>query len=218
MSNYQTAPTHPNYSQCALILIDFQNDCILPGSAFEIPGSYELLPKLRQLTDSARANHVPIVHVVRAYRPDGSNADLCRREMLRQGNVFLCPHTQGADFPAELKPHNAPLPDWELLMNGEFQQIGSREWILYKSRWGAFYQTKLHPFLTDRSVDTLIFAGCNFPNCPRTSIYEASERDFKIILAKDAMSGLYDKGIQELTNIGVHVVDTDEVCRRLNTR
>ena len=46
--------------------------------------------------------------------------------------------------------------------------------------------------------------------CPRTTIYEASERDFRIILARDATSLVYDLGIQELKNIGVSVMDTDE--------
>jgi hypothetical protein len=51
------------------------------------------------------------------------------------------------------------------------------------------------------------------PNCPRTTIYEASERDFRIILAKDATSLTYDiGGLQELQNIGVYLINTDE-CR-----
>lgn len=45
--------------------------------------------------------------------------------------------------------------------------------------------------------------GNNFPNCPRTSIYEASERDFKLGLVTDAMSRVYEQGIEELENIGV---------------
>ncbi|TFG75974.1 MAG: isochorismatase family protein, partial [Thermodesulfobacteriales bacterium] len=59
-------------------------------------------------------------------------------------------------------------------------------------------------------VNTLVFCGCNFPNCPRTSIYEASERDLKIILAKDAISQVYDQGLSELENIGVFTMSTQE--------
>ena len=76
---------------------------------------------------------------------------------------------------------------------------------------GAFYHTDLYDFLIQHHVDTLIFAGCNFPNCPRMSIYEASERDFRIVLARDAISGLYDRGVQELKNIGVNVADVEEI-------
>lgn len=61
----------------------------------------------------------------------------------------------------------------------------------------------------------MVFAGCNFPNCPRTSIYEASERDYRVVLAADAMSGLYDRGRSEMQNIGVAVLSTAAVVSEL---
>jgi hypothetical protein len=83
--------------------------------------------------------------------------------------------------------------------------------VLYKPRWGAFYETSLEEHLRERGASTLVFCGCNFPNCPRTSIYEASERDFRVVLAADAISGLYERGREELTNIGVGLMETAEV-------
>jgi nicotinamidase-related amidase len=78
---------------------------------------------------------------------------------------------------------------------------------MYKPRWGAFYRTKLERHLRDSGSDTVVFAGCNFPNCPRTSIYEASERDFRTVLVSDAVSGLDGRGIKECRAIGVEVAD-----------
>ena len=60
-------------------------------------------------------------------------------------------------------------------------------------------------------MDTLVFVGCNYPNCPRTSIYEASERDFRIVLVEDALSGLYQRGKEEMQNIGVLVANAETV-------
>jgi hypothetical protein len=51
--------------------------------------------------------------------------------------------------------------------------------------------------------------------CPRTSIYEASERDFRVVLARDANSGLYERGERELKDIGVHIMSADEVTAPL---
>ena len=62
-----------------------------------------------------------------------------------------------------------------------------------------------------------MFCGCNFPNCPRTSIYEASERDFRVVLAHDAISGLYERGERELANIGVRLMSTPEVNHGIAT-
>ena len=61
----------------------------------------------------------------------------------------------------------------------------------------------------------MVFAGCNFPNCPRTSIYEASERDFRVVAVRDAISGLYERAERELAGIGVHVMSSDEVIGAL---
>jgi nicotinamidase-related amidase len=86
---------------------------------------------------------------------------------------------------------------------------------MYKARWGAFYKTRLEEHLQELGVNTVVFSGCNFPNCPRTSIYEASERDFRVVLVKDAISGLYERGIGELQNIGVTILTTDECVETL---
>ena len=84
---------------------------------------------------------------------------------------------------------------------------------MYKPRWGAFFHTPLESHLRELDVTTLVFTGCNFPNCPRTSIYEASERDFRLVAIDDAISGLYDRGRAELANIGVLVVDAEGYSR-----
>ena len=60
-----------------------------------------------------------------------------------------------------------------------------------------------------------MFAGCNFPNCPRTSIYEASERDYRVVLVEDAVSGIYDIGRREMVNIGVSLMPTNDVVSAL---
>ena len=86
---------------------------------------------------------------------------------------------------------------------------------MYKPRWGAFFQTPLQAHLEGLGVSTLVFCGANFPNCPRTSIYEASERDFRIVVATDAISGLYERGRAELANIGVSLMSAAELVAQL---
>ncbi len=86
---------------------------------------------------------------------------------------------------------------------------------MYKPRWGAFYQTPLGEHLNDLCTNTLVMCGCNFPNCPRVRIYEASERDFRVVLVTDATSGVYERGLRELGNIGVNLVDSDSCLNEL---
>lgn len=204
MSDYLS----PHYAQSVLIIIDFQNDCVLPGGAMEIPDSIDVLPALTALCQHMRNIGRPIFHIVRAYLPDGSNVDLYRRSAVEAGASLLTPFKEGADFPDALKPLGAPPLDWEMLLS-------DCDHVLYKPRWGAFYQTPLEHILRTLSIDTLIFAGCNFPNCPRTSMYEASERDFRLVLAQDAMSGLYQQGMDELKNIGVTITNSQDIISAL---
>ena len=105
--------------------------------------------------------------------------------------------------------------DAERLLSGRMQSVSDNEVIIYKPRWGAFYGTPLESHLRELGVNTLVFTGCNYPNCPRTSIYEASERDFRIVLVEDAISGLYPKGKEEMLGIGVTVTDADTVVASL---
>ena len=148
------------------------------------------------------------MHVVRIYRPDGSNVDLCRRSLIEAGREVVRPGTAGLELAPVLWPDAGSRLDPDLLLAGHLHQLGPREWALYKPRWGAFYQTALEAHLRSLDISTVVIAGCNFPNCPRTSVYEASERDFRVVLVGDAVSGLYDRGIAELEQIGVTVLPT----------
>ncbi len=203
--------TKPHLSTSALITIDTQNDFTLPNAPARIPGTQEILPNMRRLVEAYRRSGLPIVHVVRIYLPDGSNVDLCRRAAVESGVTLVAPETQGVQLVDALKPDPQLYLDTRLLLSGEFQSVSANEFIMYKPRWGSFYQTGLEEFLKQRDVDTLVLCGCNFPNCPRTTIYEASERDFRLVLVKDAISQLYPKGEEEMANIQVALMNTDTV-------
>lgn len=206
--------TRPELDNCALVTIDVQSE-VLDGQPLEIPGSSAALPAICRLAEAFRASGRPIAHVVRLYRSDGSNVDLCRREAVMKGWKALAPGTPGSELAGELRGGHEPL-DPELLLRGEVQRIGESEVVMYKPRWGAFYETPLHAHLTRLGVSTLALCGFNFPNCPRTSIYEASERDFRIVLATDAVSGLYERGREELANIGASLLTASELIGELS--
>ena len=207
----KTDYTRPDFRSMALITIDVQND-FLDGQPCEIPGTCDALPQMRELVEAFRRARLPVIHMVRLYKSDGSNADLCRRSAVEQGASIVRPGTSGAQLATPLLPAPGMQLDPELLLSGAAQLLAQKEWAIYKSRWGAFYATTLEQHLRNLGVTTLAFAGCNFPNCPRTSIYEASERDFCIVLAEDAISGLYDRGRDEMKNIGVLLMTSKQLA------
>lgn len=198
-----------------LLTIDVQHDCTIPGAPFEIPGTIDILPKIQSLVQDFRSSQKPIIHVVRLYLPDGSNADACRRKAIELGIHVLAPESDGAELMEELKPTLGVRLDAANLLKGDLQSIGPNEWIMYKPRWGAFFKTPLEKHLHDLDINTIVLCGCNFPNCPRTTIYEASERDFRIVLVSDAVSQTYKRGLRDLKNIGVNLIKTKEVLTTL---
>jgi nicotinamidase-related amidase len=216
--------TSADWENSALITIDTQNDFTLPNSPFKITGTLGIVPKMRQVLDMFRSMRKPIIHVIRLYNPDGSNVDLCRRRAVAElGKKLVIARTKGAELVEELKPSSSSSSssstslslDTELLLQGEPQQVTSNEWIMYKPRWGAFYATPLENHLHKLNVNTVVICGCNFPNCPRTTVYEASERDFRVVLIKDATSNVYEQGLHELENIGVELMTSDDCVAAL---
>jgi nicotinamidase-related amidase len=208
--------TAPDFAASVLVTIDTQRD-VLDGGALEVAGTSAVLPQLRVLVNAFRAAHRPIVHVVRLYEPDGSNVDLCRRLAVEDGSRVLIAGQPGSQLADELLLEPSVPLDAPLLLSGELQALGANEVAMYKPRWGAFFGTPLEQHLREQEVSTLVLCGCNFPNCPRTSIYEASERDFRVVLVRDAISGLYDRGELELQDIGVQLMTTNEVASTLDT-
>jgi len=87
----------PHYEQSALLTIDLQRDFLSDGP-YHIAGTTEVLPAVRRLVEAYRAAKRPIVHAVRLYLPDGSNADLCRRALLASGASIVLPGSPGSQL------------------------------------------------------------------------------------------------------------------------
>jgi nicotinamidase-related amidase len=198
----------PHWDSAALITIDMQRDFLSDGP-FALAGTTEVLPHLGRLTAAFRADGRPIVHIVRLYPADGHDVDRVRRSMVQGGADFVRPGSPGRLLARGLAPADVELDD-DALLRGEPQELGPSEWALYKPRWGAFYRTRLDEMLRERGVDTIVFAGCNLPNCPRASMIEAHERDYRVVLITDAVSQGSDQGFRELAGLGTVLCTTAE--------
>lgn len=206
--------TKPHFKRAALVTIDVQRDT-LDGQPFEISGTSQALPRIAKLCEIFRQCEQPIVHILRLYLPDGSNAELCRRESLANGaQMFLAGHP-GREIATELLPPDAPAPNDASLLENRPQRIGPQEWYVYKSRWGAFYKSCLEAHLRSLDIDTIVLAGCNYPNCIRATVYEASERDFRVVAITDGISNFTQNGWDELNSIGINLMSADECMRQL---
>lgn len=201
----------PHYDTSALVLIDVQRDFI--DGAMPVPGTAEVLPRLVALAEGFRAAGRPVAHVIRLYQPGGSDVDLVRRASIEAGVSIVAPGTPGAGIPSSLVGDLEP--DGDLLLSGEPQPLGEREVIIAKPRWSAFHRTGLEEWLRGWDVDTVVVAGCNLPNCPRATLFDASERDLRTVLVTDAVSQTSEERLADLQLIGVTLAPTDAVLARL---
>ena len=207
-------PLNLRDSRCALLIIDMQRDFVLESGSSPVPGTEQIVPKVGRLAAAWRAAKLPIVHVVRFYRRDGSNAEIHRRDAVIARSI-VSPNTPGAEIETTLGPPGMPPLDPERLMAGELQSLSDHEWAMYKPRWGAFYRTALESLLAETGSSAIAVCGCNLPNCPRATLFEASERDFAAVLVADATSQSSANRLSDLSLIGVEVRTTGEILAEL---
>lgn len=203
--------TLPEKGRVALVTIGAQRDCVLQGSPVRACDAHRAVAVCCRLAQGFRRQKAPIVHSVRLYRPDGSNVDLCRRQQVEEGLRILMPGTLGTELADGLAPSPDARLDPKRLMAGYLQRLGPNEWALYKPRWGAFYGTRLETHLRGLGVSTVVLCGCNFRTAIRATVYEASARDFRIVVATDGASGASEDALCELGRMGVYLM-TGDTC------
>ncbi|KHF38628.1 cysteine hydrolase [Halalkalibacter okhensis] len=63
---------------------------------------------------------------------------------------------------------------------------GPEDYMVFKYRWNAFYQTSLELFLKTRGIDTIIIAGGSTDVGVASTAYSARDRDYNVVIASDA--------------------------------
>jgi nicotinamidase-related amidase len=207
--------TQPDFSAAALITIDTQRDT-LDGQPLEIPGTSSILANMSGLLSAFRALQRPIVHVVRLYKPDGSNVDLCRRAAVEAGQGALAPGTPGSQIALGLLTDDSVYLEPEVLLAGGIQTMSPRESSSISPggvrSTGPAWRATFEVWASRRRSSP----AATFQTAPRTSIMEASKRDFRVVLIRDAVSGFTERDEAEMANIGVTVSTTEELLARLS--
>lgn len=199
----------PHWDRAALLVIDVQQDFLDEGSA-PVRGTSDVLDAIKSLIEGFRSAGLPIAHIVRLYDTETGDVDLVRRADLEERPGLVAPGTEGSQLVQHLFETPVVLHA-EQLLSGAPQVIGDNEIVLFKPRWSAFYRTHLESWLRDHGVDTVVVAGCNLPNCPRATLFDASARDFRTALAVDAVSQSTPERLADLARLGVTLAATEAI-------
>ena len=166
----------------AVLAIDMHRGHLDPAVA-TLPLAAErcgpVIARAADLFGQLRAIGVPIVHVVTEYRDAGEIA----------ANPFWkAIHDDPAKARKGILRHNlAGSPGTEiipaLLADGDLVVRG-------KKRYSAFHATDLEFLLKSRGVHTVVLAGINTTSCILCNAFEATNRDFSVIIASEAVDSM----------------------------
>ena len=183
----------------ALLIIDMQNDFILEGRPLRVASAPAVIPKCRELLDAFRAKGLPVFHIVRVHRKDGSDVEITRKELFRK-QPFAVEGTPGAAIVDPLAPHPG-------------------EYVVPKVRMSAFIGTELDLMLRTLGVTDLVIAGIQTPNCIRTTAFDAIAYNYPVVLARDATGAqsdeIHNANVRDMQNIGVRTMTVRDLIATL---
>nr|GMD35491.1 probable inactive nicotinamidase At3g16190 isoform X1 [Ipomoea batatas] len=125
----------------ALLVIDMQNDFILPGGPMHVAGGQVIVPNVIKAVEVARNRGIPIIWVVREHDPSGRDAELFRRHL----------YSPGMPKPASKGSLGAELVDGLVIKEEDYK--------LVKTRFSAFFNTNLHSYLQSNGITSLVITG-----------------------------------------------------------
>ncbi|MCG3179578.1 MAG: N-carbamoylsarcosine amidase [Phycisphaerae bacterium] len=182
-------------AKTALVIVDMQNDAVLPGAPMHIAGAPETLPRIRRLLDWFHERDLPVFHVIREYRADGSDIEITRLADYLKGVAYLTPGSRGAQVVAEIAP-------------------SGKDYVVVKNRFSGFMNTELDFILRRLKVERLVICGTQYPNCIRATIYDAVSLGYEVVNITDATSAKTPEvkaaNIADIRNIGVRCIPLDE--------
>lgn len=182
----------------------------MPLPADRVPG---VIARSAALFDALRAAGVPIVHVVTEYRrPEeiaanpfwkaiSGNPSKARRNAMRH-NLQGSPGTE--IIPALLRPQDIVVRD--------------------KKRYSPFHGTNLEFVLrSSLGARTLILAGINTSSCVLNCAFDATNRDFAVVVAKDAVDSMdgvemHEFALRLMAATCGWPLSNEEILSKLSTR
>ncbi len=145
------------------LIIDMQVDFFAHKRLSDGRGG--LVVNVNALAAATREAETPLVWVKQEFSPDLSDASL---EVKRSKISVVISGTSGAQILPEL-------------------DVRSSDNIIIKKRYSAFFGTDLDDLLRSFHCDTLIVAGVNTHACIRTTVVDAYQRDYDVILARECI-------------------------------
>jgi ureidoacrylate peracid hydrolase len=164
----------------ALIVIDVQNGFVSKGGSYDLLGMnilpyQELVPRIRQLIKTCRIAKIPIFYTQAIREPSGIDLlththkilPRSREERIRKKTICV----RGT---------------WDAKIVDDIKPDDKNDHIIIKRRDSAFHNTEIEVWLRSIGVDTLVFCGIDTSICVESSLRDAFNIGYDVILISDA--------------------------------
>ena len=196
----------------ALLVIDVQNGFVSKGGSYDLLGmetfNYrEVIPKIRDLINLCKNVSIPIFYT-QAVR-ESSGIDLLtrshkilpksREERIKKKPICVR-ETWDAEIVDEIKPSEG-------------------DHVVIKRRDSAFHDTEIGVWLRSLKIDTLIFCGIDTSICVETSLRDAFNIGYDVVLISDATASNnkkhYESTLENVKGYYGIVMDIQELSQSL---
>ena len=145
-----------------------------------------VIKRAAALFAGVRALGVPVIHVVTEYRT--------ARE-IAANPFWRAAHDDPAKARRGILNHNlVGGPGVEII--AELHEPGDLV-VHGKKRYSSFHATDLEFVLRSRDIDTVILAGINTTTCVLNAAFDATNRDFQVVIAADAVDSMDGEDMHE---------------------
>ena len=197
--------SRPDPARTAHLVVDMQNGFMQPGAPVEVPMARDVVDEINRISAAVRdAGGVNVF--LRYTTAEGDTA--WPVFMQRMGNG-AAPHREA------FTPGN---PYWDLWPTLDVQP---EDLLIDKRRFSGFTPgtCPLHAALQDRGIDTLIVTGTLTNCCCESTVRDAMQHNYKVLMATDANAALTDEeheaALYSLGWIFADLYTADEVVQLL---
>jgi len=196
----------------ALLVIDVQNGFVSKGGSYDLLGMEtshyrDVIPKIRDLINLCKNVGIPIFYT-QAVR-ESSGIDLLtrshkilpksREERIKKKPICVR-ETWDAEIVDDIKPAEG-------------------DHVVIKRRDSAFHDTEIGVWLRSLNIDTLIFCGIDTSICVESTLRDAFNIGYDVVLISDATASNnkkhYESTLENVKGYYGMVMDMKELCQYL---
>ena len=159
-----------NKDKAALLVIDMQEFFLSPSSPSFTCGGLAIIPNLKKLIGAFRAANRPVIYTRHVHHPQRLDAGIM--EWWWEG---MC--LEGSP---ESEIHDEIAPQ-------------SREKVILKHRYSAFYNTDLETILRCLKIEDLVITGIMTNMCCESTARDAYYRDYRVFFLADGTGSVNEE-------------------------